>query len=243
MVKLNRKRLVVLADQLYIYDISNMKLLHSIDSSIQFALSPGPESLIAYTNHSNSILLFDSINLEHLGVISPHQTNVSIMSFNHDGTLLATASDRGTVIRVSKVPTGEILHQFRRGTYPAKISSMEFDVLSNVLAVGSDSDTIHVFRLTPPTIPKPKSIFTSVTSKAAPFLPSSFSDLWDPERDWCRAKIPKGEKCLVAPMEGQLLVVTDQGYFYQFTMDLEKGGELVPSKTFSYVCVHPSSVD
>jgi len=237
MVKLNRKRLVVLADQLYIYDISNLKLLHSIDaiSSHLFTLSPGQESLIAYTNHSNSVLLFDSIKLEHLGVMSPHQSGISLMTFNHSGTLLATASDRGTVIRVSSVPSGEVLHQFRRGSYPAKISSLEFDLTSSVLAVGSDSDTIHVFRLAAPSVAKPKSLLASVTSAAAPLLPSSLSSMWDPERDWCRAKIPKGSACLVAPTTNQLLVVTDQGYFYQFAMDLEKGGELPLTKTFSYV--------
>ena len=44
-VKLNRKRLiVVLEEQIYVYDISNMKLLHTIETS------PNPNGMLLLTH-------------------------------------------------------------------------------------------------------------------------------------------------------------------------------------------------
>jgi len=64
--------------------------------------------------------------------------------------MLATASDKGTVIRVFAVPSGDKLFQFRRGSYPARITSMAFNHNSEYLVVGSDTETVHIFRCTAP---------------------------------------------------------------------------------------------
>lgn len=69
---------------------------------------------------------------------------------NHDGTRLATASDKGTIIRVFSIPDGAKLFQFRRGSMPARIFSMSFDLNSTLLCVSSATETVHIFRLAPP---------------------------------------------------------------------------------------------
>lgn len=162
-VKLNRKRLVVvLEEHIYIYDISNMKLLQTIDTNPNptalCALSPSSEnSFLAYPSQTGGttssaaaageLLIFDALTLQASTIIQAHKTALSAVAFSFDGTMVATSSDKGTVIRVFSVPGGETLHQFRRGTYPARIHSLAFDMLGNFLAVSSDTDTIHVFRL------------------------------------------------------------------------------------------------
>ena len=45
------------------------------------------------------------------------------------------------------VPTGQKVYQFRRGTYPARIYSISFNLASTLLAVSSDTDTIHIYKL------------------------------------------------------------------------------------------------
>lgn len=60
---------------------------------------------------------------------------------------MATASDKGTVIRVFSVPNGEKVFQFRRGSYSARIFSISFNAVSTLLAVSSDTDTVHIFKL------------------------------------------------------------------------------------------------
>ena len=40
-----------------------------------------------------------------------------------------------------------MLHQFRRGTYNARIRSLSFSLDSKLLCLSSDSDTIHIYKL------------------------------------------------------------------------------------------------
>ncbi|KAL8413868.1 hypothetical protein RB594_005200 [Gaeumannomyces avenae] len=179
-VRLNRKRLaVVLEDEIYLYDISNMSLLFTIATSPNpsaiCALSPSSENCyIAYPlpkpredrddkrpSHapppstfvpptSGEVLIFDTLTLKAVNVIEAHRSPLSCVAVNSEGTLLATASETGTIIRVFSVPKGQKLYQFRRGTYPSTIYSMSFNLSSTLLCVSSTSDTVHIFRLGAP---------------------------------------------------------------------------------------------
>ncbi|KAI5457238.1 WD40-repeat-containing domain protein [Mariannaea sp. PMI_226] len=180
-VRLNRKRLaVVLEEEIYLYDISNMSLLHTVATSPNpaaiCALSPSSENcFIAYPlpkpredpdsrrpahappqstfvpPSSGEVLVFDTLTLKAVNVIEAHRSPLSCICLNSEGTLLATASETGTIIRVFSVPKGQKLYQFRRGTYPSTIYSMSFNLSSTLLCVSSTSDTVHIFRLgTPP---------------------------------------------------------------------------------------------
>lgn len=202
-VRLNRKRLaVILEEEIYVYDISNMSLLHTIPTSPNpnaiCALSPSSENCFlvyplpeARDDHNNSntaenggaatatepatppapsrkppqhappqsqyvpptsgkVIIFDCLTLKAQNVIEAHRAPLSAMALNSDGTLLATASVTGTIIRVFSVPRGEKLYQFRRGTYPTTIYSMSFNLSSTLLCVSSTSDTVHIFRLGAP---------------------------------------------------------------------------------------------
>ncbi|KAI1764358.1 WD40 repeat-like protein [Hypoxylon sp. FL1150] len=179
-VRLNRKRLaVVLEDEIYLYDISNMSLLTNIATSPNpnavCALSPSNENcFLAYPlpkprddaqdkrpSHappaslyapvtSGDVLVYDTLTQKAVNVIEAHRSPLSCIALNHEGTLLATASETGTIIRVFSVPKGGKLFQFRRGTYPSTIYSMSFNMKSTLLCVSSTSDTVHIFRLQQP---------------------------------------------------------------------------------------------
>jgi autophagy-related protein 18 len=82
-----------------------------------------------------------------VNVIEAHRSPLCCIALNSEGTMLATASETGTIIRVFSVPKGEKLFQFRRGTYPSTIYSMSFNLSSTLLCVSSTSDTVHIFRL------------------------------------------------------------------------------------------------
>lgn len=48
-------------------------------------------------------------------MIQAHDSPLAAVRFSADGTRVATASEKGTVIRVFAVPSGERLFEFRRG--------------------------------------------------------------------------------------------------------------------------------
>ena len=192
--------------EIYVYDISNMRLLHVIETTpnpegmsktyVSFlwhlshqlyniavcALSPSADSsYLAYPSpvpspmslattpnspspnstanssvassstssqhQSGDVLLFSTRTLTVANVIQAHKSPLSFLSINSTGSLLATSSDKGTVIRVWSIPGAEKLYQFRRGTREAKIYSMNFNLVSTLLAVSSMHDTVHIFKL------------------------------------------------------------------------------------------------
>lgn len=96
------------------------------------------------------MLLFDAASLSVTNIVQAHKSPVAFVALNSTGTLLATASDKGTVIRVFSVPNGDRLHEFRRGSYPAKIYSISFNTASTLLCVSSDTETVHIFKLVGP---------------------------------------------------------------------------------------------
>lgn len=192
LVKLSNERMIVLLEeQIYIYDIKSLNLLHTIETSPNLnrlcALSnnnldtgnsllayPSPprtithESLLANginTNGGNNsalnniqsvsnapnrigdAIIFDLTTLQPLAVIEAHKSALSAMCISSDGSLLATASDKGTIVRVFNVKTGSKLYQFRRGTYPTKIFSLSFSKDNLYVLATSSSETIHIFRL------------------------------------------------------------------------------------------------
>ncbi|XP_024920304.1 WD repeat domain phosphoinositide-interacting protein 1-like [Cynoglossus semilaevis] len=123
-VKLNRQRLIVcLEESIYIHNIKDMKLLKTLLNT-----PSNPSGLCALSiNHSNSylaypgsatigeIIVYDANNLNTVTMIPAHDSPVVALTFNASATKLASASERGTVIRVFSIPEGLRLFEFRRG--------------------------------------------------------------------------------------------------------------------------------
>ncbi|KAI3650958.1 hypothetical protein MP228_004439 [Amoeboaphelidium protococcarum] len=252
-VKLNRRRLlVVLENSVHVYDISNMKLLHTIDTS------PNPRGVIAMASSSENcyvaypannltgeVLIFDANTLQTVNIIQAHKSTLSYLAMNQDGSLLATSSEKGTVIRVFSVPDGRRLYQFRRGSTSAKIQYISFNSQSNMICVVSGSQTIHIFRLS--------RAFGTGSAVVGSYLPEILSEMIEPVRDFAFIKLPSallskqssssssasqsggsasvgyGSKfrCIAALSNTlpQIIVCTSNGWYLQYQIDLENGGE------------------
>lgn len=329
-MRLNRKRLaVVLEDEIYLYDISNMALLQTIPTSpnpnaicalapssencyIAYPLpkpredigdrrpshAPPPSAYVAPT--SGSVLIFDTVKLEALNVVEAHRAPLSCIALNNEGTLLATASETGTIIRVFSLPQGTKLYQFRGGTYPSTIYSMSFNLSSTLLCVSSTTDTVHIFRLgglaelpdspgsfndrwsrrsrsfdsgaespitrspdndngegSPNAGRRATGTFGSMIRRSSQmmgksvvgvvggYLPQAVTEMWEPTRDFAFIKLPKngfGTNATGGPLRSvvamssstpQVMLVTSDGGFYIFSIDLERGGEGVLVKQYS----------
>lgn len=72
------------------------------------------------------------------------------------------------------------------------------------------------------------------------YLPSAVAEMWEPTRDFAWVKIPRmsssGQLRNVVALSNnspQVMVVTSEGNYYVFNIDLEKGGEGTLYKQFS----------
>lgn len=92
-------------------------------------------------------MIFDTITLTAINMIQAHKSPIAAMAINSQGTMLATASDKGTVIRVFSVPDAKKMGEYRRGSKSARVFSMNFNAVGSLLAVSSDTETVHVYNL------------------------------------------------------------------------------------------------
>jgi WD domain, G-beta repeat len=76
-----------------------------------------------------------------------HEGSLRALSLTADGKKLATASEKGTVIRVWDVTTSMRLHEFRRGVERASITCLAWSWDHAWLCCTSDKGTAHVFQL------------------------------------------------------------------------------------------------
>lgn len=96
-------------------------------------------------NDESKAQSFDN-SMKTVNIIQAHKSPITCMAFNSNGTMLATASEKGTVIRVFSVPDGKRLYQFRRGAMSARVGSITFGKsLNNSLSPIQEEDFVCVW--------------------------------------------------------------------------------------------------
>ena len=80
-------------------------------------------------------------------VVAAHESDLARLALSGDGSVLAPASDKGTLIRVFDAHSGAQLREFRRGVDRALVYSIVFCPETKYLACSSDKGTVHVFNL------------------------------------------------------------------------------------------------
>ncbi|EMC93863.1 hypothetical protein BAUCODRAFT_74997 [Baudoinia panamericana UAMH 10762] len=111
-----------------------------------------------------------------------HQSAIRCITISDDGTLLATASEQGTLIRLFDLRSLDCLGEYRRGSDHAVIFNLAISPGNRWLAATSDKGTLHIFDLRPPD----PAILAAAQEKAArerqqqhrnPFAPRILSDV------------------------------------------------------------------
>eukprot|EP00299_Pterocystis_sp_00344_P013967 c6901_g1_i1.p1 GENE.c6901_g1_i1~~c6901_g1_i1.p1 ORF type:complete len:362 (+),score=42.44 c6901_g1_i1:30-1088(+) len=238
-VRMNRKRMVVvLENKVHIFELAQLKFLHSLDTTSNpkgiSAFSSNQENcyLAIPGDHPGSVQIFDALGLHLLSVIDAHTSKIGHLAFDRTGTLLATASEKGTVIRVYSIPDMTRIHSFRRGSTATTIHSMTFSEQSNLLCVSSASPTIHIFKLED-TFARKGSVSSASEgslqySLQAIGVPSMLTSMLESSRHFAFIKLQVQPQRIICSFtsDNTITVVTcADGIMHRYVLDPQVGGE------------------
>ncbi|KAF2107757.1 WD40-repeat-containing domain protein [Lophiotrema nucula] len=120
-----------------------------------------------------------NIASDSVSIIPAHESPLRALAISPRCDLVASASEKGTIVRLWAYPSCTKIAEFRRGVDPAVIFSLAFSPSGNRLAVTSDKSTLHIFDLplggAKIQEPDPKTHKYGFLSKV-PLLPKAFSD-------------------------------------------------------------------
>lgn len=152
-VRLRRERIVVALDKVvYVYNFSDLQVLQQVETA------PNPHGICALSVRDDIIVAAPGQHLGHVFVghdqpvgagvtISAHSGAIVALALSMDGSLLATASEKGTLVRVFNTASGRKLKEVRRGADTADIYSLNFSHDNTLLLVCSNKGTCHIFGL------------------------------------------------------------------------------------------------
>nr|CAI5832708.1 unnamed protein product [Callosobruchus analis] len=208
-------RLVVcLEESLYIHNIRDMKVLHTIRDT-----PPNPQGLCALSINSGDCFL-----------AYPGSSTIGEVQ-------IFDAINLGTVIRVFSSTDASKLYEFRRGMKRCvAISCLAFAPCGQFLGCSSNTETVHVFKLEEPKDSPRRSVEeSSWMGYLTNYLPTQVTDVFNQGRAFATAHLPfSGVRNVISialiQQQLKLLVATEDGFLYVYNMDPNEGGDLVLCK-------------
>ena len=158
-VKIRKDRICTICDKnIYVFDMQtfeNIEIIYTRENPKGlFGINDYEyKIIIAYlqaydneNNHKGSVMIKNYERQKGIQIIA-QEDSITYLSLNHEGTLLATSNEKGTIIKIHNCINGDLLSQFKRGKEKAEIHYICFDIFSNFLSVTSDRGTIHIWSL------------------------------------------------------------------------------------------------
>lgn len=104
----------MLENRTYIYNFDDLRLIDAIETCPNHkglvALNPDPDNAVLATPDQQRGWVRVNVYEKSKSLKIPaHQSTLSALCLNYAGTLLATASDKGTLIRIFSTDTGKPL--------------------------------------------------------------------------------------------------------------------------------------
>ena len=152
-VKLRRDKIVVVLEhKIYVYNFSDLKIVHQTDTVANpkglCALSPTQgHTVMACPGLNKGQVRVELYDVGATKFISAHDGDLAMLALSLDGARLATASEKGTLVRVYDTASATLLREFRRGADRATIYSIAFSATNEFLACSSDKGTVHVWEV------------------------------------------------------------------------------------------------
>lgn len=221
--------------------ISDKNIIDTVENNDGLCAVSDDNKMLATLSSKEGTIIVRNIDDQLSAVFScidAHESKIVCLTLNSDGTLVATASKRGTIIRIFNTITTKLVKELRRGSLEASVCSISFSSDSKYLACSSNTETIHIFKVDPeekgvainssPTIGKlsesptdawsllKKGLFLDVISgKVNSYVSSNWSII--------QVKIDNPEMILGYHSEGNTLIaLSKRGAYYKIHLDPDK---------------------
>lgn len=79
--------------------------------------------------------------------IAAHDSDLGFICVNPDGTLIASASVKGTRIKIFSADGGDCLQELRRGSTHALLTQIIFHPSLQMIACCSNKNSIHIYEI------------------------------------------------------------------------------------------------
>lgn len=246
----------IFEDKIYIINLNSLEtksVLETYDNPngiMGISHEENNKLIIAYPiQHQGYVNLRNCINKKtskDSKIINAHESRLACLSINKDGTLLATASDKGTLIRIFTIHNGENITVFRRGTKNVTMNCISFSFNNIFIGCTSDGGTIHIFSIA--SITKKLNENNKINNKNNNNIKNEENDDDEPknqksllgkiggffkinneyadqERSFARFRIQEEYSLLGFGNDNTFVVITLDGKYYKVAYDPKNGGD------------------
>ena len=236
-VKLRKDKIIVVCrDKIYVFNLSTFKNIDIIETGdnshgivgISYEQS---QTIIAYPDKKRGNVRIKNYEKSTVFSITAHENNIACITLSHDGSLLATASEQGTLIRIFNTENGNLLQEVRRGKDKADIKYICFEPSYKFIAASSNKGTIHIWSLAKSlkSLNKisddDKAIIENKTS-GLKWLPNFLGgEFFSSEWSFAQVRITVNRSICCFGADNTIIVVSTDGKYYKAQIDIEKGGE------------------
>ena len=242
----NNKIIVLTRNKFYAFNMKTLvtiAIIKTYDNPLGIiATSNGDinnKLIVAFPYESQGHVFLGEITqkCEKLSIVQAHDSKIACISINKDGTLLATASDKGTLIRIFTTNDGQKFSEFRRGTKTVEMNCIAFDPNNKFIGCSSNVGTIHIFSIAAITKAldeknnKAKNEIEDEPKNSKSFLGKIGGLLniknayLESERSFAKFKVQEENSILGFGSENTFVVITMDGKYYKAAYNPKRGGD------------------
>jgi WD40 repeat protein len=201
--------------------LEQLKVKKTYDNpNASIAVSTSGECIMAYPSTEQGVVVIDYVDREEVIKIQAHENEISCLSIDDSGEKIATASTKGTLIRVFNLDNGRKLNEVRRGINPTLIDNISFNSDASNICVSSRRGTLHIFNLKYYNGTKNR---TSYFSFVGGYFSSEWSFAWFDGETNCPMKCVFEETTNV--LDHRINVLSGNGLLYKLSYDTVNGKE------------------
>ena len=235
-VKLRKDKIVVVCrDKIYVFNLStfkNMDIIETGDNShgIVGISYEQDQTYLAYPDKKKGQVRIKNYEKSTVFCINAHENNIAYIVLSYDGSLLATASEKGTLIRIFNTENGNILKEVRRGKDKADIKYICFEPSYKFIAASSNKGTIHIWSLydlknTQKDNGEESNMIENKKS-GLKWLPQFLGgEFFNSEWSFAQVRISDNRSICCFGPNNTIIVVSTEGKYYKAQIDMEKGGD------------------